>query len=161
MKQVWAPWRLEYIIAPKEGRCVFCAMPKEQNDEENLILHRGEHNFIVLNKYPYLSGHLMVVPNRHIKDITKLSSDERNENGYLVSKSVGILKESFGPEGFNVGLNIGKAGGAGINEHLHTHVVPRWVGDNNFMPVIGDTRVMPQYLSDSYNALAESFKNLK
>lgn len=161
MKHIWAPWRIEYILGPKEEECIFCTKPKEKKDKKNLVLYRGEYNFVILNLYPYNNGHLMVVPYSHTSEITDLEPEEMDENGRLVQKAVAILKERFKPQGFNIGVNLGVAGGAGIDEHIHTHVVPRWNGDTNFMPVVGEVHVMPQHIEETYNALAEAFKNLK
>ncbi|GMT42382.1 MAG: hydrolase [bacterium] len=162
MKHIWAPWRLDYVLGPKEKECIFCCKPKQDRnrDGENLILYRGELNFIILNLYPYNNGHLMVTPYKHTSDITDLTPEEILEMGVLMIKSVEILKERFKPQGFNTGMNLGSIAGAGIEEHIHMHVVPRWSGDTNFMPVIGDTRVLPQFIGDTYNALAERFAGL-
>ncbi len=151
---LWAPWRIDYILSEKEGGCIFCKKPSENSDEKNLILYRGEHSFLIFNRYPYNSGHLMAVPYRHISNFEDLTEQESLDLNFLIKLSVKLLKENMSPHGFNIGLNLGKAGGAGIDEHLHYHIVPRWIGDTNFMPVFADTRVVPQLL-------VETYKNLK
>jgi ATP adenylyltransferase len=157
MKRLWAPWRMEYILGAKEDECIFCTKPKGGDDKKNLILFRGEHNYVIMNLYPYNNGHLMVVPYRHTSDITGITREEMNENGRLVQRCVEVLKGSFSPEGYNIGMNLETAAGAGIDEHIHMHIVPRWNGDTNFMPVVGDTRVMPQHISESYDILNKGF----
>jgi ATP adenylyltransferase len=161
MKWMNAPWRIEYILGPKEEDCIFCTLPKNDNDRQNLIIYRGELNFIILNLYPYNNGHLMVVPFRHEYGITDLTVEELGEMGELTKKSVEILKERLNPGGFNIGMNIGDVAGAGIEEHLHMHVVPRWKGDANFMPIIGKTRVLPQMVIETYDRLADAFQKLR
>lgn len=160
MKPLNAPWRLEYILGPKEEECIFCALPKEDTDRQNLIIHRGKLCFVILNLYPYNNGHLMVVPFAHKSELTDLTDEELSEIGALTKKSVAILKGRINPGGFNVGLNLGEDAGAGIKEHLHMHVVPRWKGDTNFMPVVGGTRVLPQMVHETYDVLADDFKKL-
>ena len=158
MEHLWAPWRMEYIKKVDEPGCVFCTKPKEDKDAANLILHRGEHGFVIMNSYPYNSGHLMVVPYRHITDMEKLRDDERNEHFALVSRSIAVLKEALKPDGFNVGMNLGRIAGAGIDQHIHAHIVPRWAGDTNFITVTGDIRVVNEALQDTYKKLVEKFK---
>ncbi|MDH5509351.1 MAG: HIT domain-containing protein [Nitrospinota bacterium] len=157
-KPIWAPWRLDYILGPKEEGCVFCSMPEDNEDEKHHILYRGKTCYVVLNLFPYNNGHLMVCPFRHLSDYTALTSEELSESAQLQQKSILALKQAFRPDGFNVGLNLGSAAGAGIEEHLHLHIVPRWNGDFNFMPVIGQTKVMPQHLKSTYEALADKFR---
>ena len=158
MKRLWAPWRMEYILGPKEDECIFCIKPKEDNDKKNLILFRGEFNFIIMNLYPYNNGHLMVVPYRHTSEIIGITGEEMDENGRLVQRCVEVLKKSFSPEGYNIGMNLETAAGAGIDEHIHMHIVPRWNGDTNFMPVVSETRVMPQHIEESYSILIKAFE---
>lgn len=157
MKTIWAPWRIEYLTEEKEAGCIFCKKPKENKDRENLIIYRGETGFIIMNRYPYSNGHLMAVPYRHIRKLRELNDRERSELMNLVIKCVGIL-EVFKPDGFNIGMNLGRAAGAGIDDHIHFHIVPRWSGDTNFMPVIGDIKVMPEYLDKTYLKLIEQMK---
>ena len=158
MKTLWAPWRIEYITGGKNEGCIFCDKPKEGKDKENLILYKGESGFIIMNRYPYSNGHLMAVPYRHTNDMSKLDDSERLELMNLTTKCIEILGV-MNPDGFNVGMNLGTAGGAGIDDHLHFHIVPRWNGDTNFMPLIADTKVMPEYLEDTYKTLSEQIKN--
>jgi ATP adenylyltransferase len=157
MKHIWAPWRIEYIKAEKPAGCILCDKPKENKDKENYNLYRGKKNFIMLNSYPYNPGHLLIAPYRHTGDLEKLTEAERNEHYELVSRSIAVLKRVMKPAGFNIGANLGKVAGAGIEGHFHSHIVPRWQGDNNFMPVLGEVRVIPQSLVDTYEALAGRF----
>jgi ATP adenylyltransferase len=157
MKYVWAPWRIEYIKAEKPAGCIFCDKPKENKDKKNYILYRGKKNFIMLNSYPYNPGHLLVAPYRHIGNLEGLTEIERNEHYELVSRSIVVLKKVLKPIGLNIGANLGRVAGAGIEDHFHSHIVPRWQGDNNFMPVLGDAKVIPQALADTYNSLAGCF----
>ncbi|MCZ6468423.1 MAG: HIT domain-containing protein [Thermodesulfobacteriota bacterium] len=158
MKTLWAPWRIEYITGGKKEGCIFCDKPKEGNDKKNLILYKGETSFIIMNRYPYSNGHLMAVPYRHINNMSELDHKERLELMNLTTKCIEILKV-MNPDGFNIGMNLGTAGGAGIDDHLHFHIVPRWNGDTNFMPLIADVKVMPEYLEDTYETLSEQLKN--
>ncbi len=161
IKHLWAPWRMEFIKDPKKAGCVFCDLPKENDDKKNLILHRGEKAYVILNKYPYNNGHLMIVPYRHEKDFDSLVPDEGNELFGLAQKAYGVLRTALSPEGYNLGMNLGVSGGAGIRDHLHLHIVPRWNGDTNFMPVLADVKSVPQHLSTSYDELETGFRRLK
>jgi len=154
---LWAPWRMEYILGEKESGCIFCTRINQDNDKENLILLRGKNNFVIMNKYPYNNGHLMVVPNRHTSEFDSLSDPEKLEMMNLVSKSMNVLKKTVNPDGFNVGLNIGKIAGAGIDDHLHFHIVPRWAADTNFMPVVGQTKIISEDLGETWERLKEGF----
>jgi len=158
MKILWAPWRMEYIKSGKTEGCIFCLKPRENRDKENLILYRGEKSFIILNRYPYNNGHLMVAPYRHLSELEMLDRDEMTEIMMLLSKSIVALKKEYNPNGFNVGVNIGRAAGAGIEDHIHFHVVPRWVGDTNYMPVLSETKVLPQLLQETYEKLVRYFR---
>ena len=160
MKVLWAPWRIKYITGDKEEGCIFCKKPKEGNDKDNLILYTGETSFIIMNRYPYSNGHLMTVPYKHTNSFSDLTQDERLDLMNLTAKCLDIL-QVIKPEGFNIGMNLGRTGGAGIDDHLHFHIVPRWSGDNNFMPVIGDVRVMPEYLEETYETLRKHLKSLE
>jgi ATP adenylyltransferase len=154
MEQLWAPWRMQYIAkADHVEGCIFCVFPSEENDEERLILERGEHTFIILNAFPYTNGHLMVTPYRHTADLNDLDDEEMLEMLAMTRRGVNLLKKAFKPDGFNIGINMGRVGGAGIADHIHIHIVPRWSGDTNFMPVIADVRVIPESLSAVYCAL--------
>lgn len=157
MNHIWAPWRIEYIMMDKPQGCILCDKPLEEKDEENYILFRGEKNFIIMNSYPYNPGHLLVAPYRHTGQVDELDDEERNEHFALVSRCVAVLREVFNPNGFNIGANLGKVAGAGIADHFHSHIVPRWQGDTNFMPVMGDVRVIPQALADTYKNLIGRF----
>ncbi|NQV36886.1 MAG: HIT domain-containing protein [Candidatus Marinimicrobia bacterium] len=162
MKKLWAPWRMEYILAPKDNKdeCIFCSKPPNHNDRDNLILYRGEFVFVIMNLYPYNNGHIMVVPYRHVDNTQALRKAELSEMMQVADASMAILKEKMKAQGFNFGANIGSAGGAGIEEHIHFHIVPRWIGDTNFMPVIGHTKVQVQGLQDSYDSLKPQFDNI-
>ena len=157
MEHIWAPWRMRYIELSKPEGCIFCDKIKENRDGENYILYRGRTNFIILNSYPYNPGHLMVVPERHVGDVMSLTPEEMEEHSRLVGMSIEILKSELQPNGFNLGMNIGKVGGAGVEGHIHTHIVPRWNGDTNFMSVMADIRVVPEALAETYKKLIHSF----
>lgn len=160
MEALWAPWRVEYITNAKArdaGACILCQKLREKNDEANLILYRGSANFVMLNAYPYNPGHLMVAPYRHVPDPRQLTEEESREHSALVNMSISLLETAMGPDSFNIGMNLGKSAGAGIAEHMHTHIVPRWRGDVNFMPVIANTKVLSEGLSDTYNTLRQTF----
>ena len=157
MDQLWAPWRVQYIESKKVEGCILCEKPKDDDDATNLILHRGRLNFIIMNAYPYNPGHLMVAPYRHVATPDDLRPDEMHEHAELVARCVKVLRETFNSAGFNTGMNIGKVAGAGIDGHIHSHIVPRWVGDTNFMPAVGYTRVVSQALEDTYNRLKGEF----
>jgi ATP adenylyltransferase len=159
MKYLWAPWRMDYILREKKKGCFFCNKLKEKKNKKNLILYQGEYGFVVMNKYPYTNGHLMVVPNRHCLNLEQLDNKELRELFDLLKASTQVLKANLHPHGFNIGMNIGKVGGAG-EDHLHLHIVPRWAGDTNFMPVIGETKIVPEYLEKTYQKLHATFKDL-
>ena len=159
-ERIWAPWRLEYVkdaSKDSEQECIFCAKPADGDDEANLIVHRGERCFVILNLFPYTNGHLMVAPFEHLGSITELPAETIAEMMDLAQRAMRGLEERYAPHGSNVGFNQGRVAGAGVEHHIHMHVVPRWGGDTNFMPVLADTRVMPQSLEDSYRALRGSF----
>ncbi len=158
-KHMFAPWRGDFIRGPKEQGCVFCRMVRENQDRQNLILHRAHNCFIVFNRYPYTSGHLMVVPNRHIGHLEKLDPAILGEMMELAQYLVSSLKKEFAPRGFNLGMNLGRSAGAGIAGHLHLHIVPRWSGDSNFMATTGDVRVISLSLESVYKSLRKYFKN--
>ncbi|MFH1017581.1 MAG: HIT domain-containing protein [Pseudomonadota bacterium] len=158
MKSLWAPWRIRFILENlTRSGCVFCSLPKNDEDRKNLILARSRHAFVIMNKYPYNSGHLMVVPYRHTSELSALPDEVLTDMHLLIRDSIEALKEGLKPQGFNVGMNLGEAGGAGIRDHLHYHVVPRWNGDTNYMPVIGETKVLPESLEETYARLVEAF----
>ncbi len=155
---IYAPWRSEFILGKKEKGCVFCALTKEKEPGvENLILYRTEKSYIVMNKYPYTGGHLLIVPNRHIGMLERLTETESMELIQLSQAAVAVMKRKLRPRAFNLGMNLGVPAGAGIPRHLHMHIVPRWPGDANFMTVVGKTRVYSIPMDDIYHALAEGF----
>ena len=157
MKHIWAPWRIEYIRMEKSKGCILCEKPRENNDALNYILYRGEKNFVILNSYPYNPGHLLVAPYRHVDNLEELADEELHEHFEIVRRGVKLLKQVFNPGGFNLGINIGAIAGAGIVGHFHTHIVPRWSGDANFMPVIAEARVLPEALAGTYEKLKSKF----
>ncbi len=154
--RLWAPWRLDYIKGPKPDECIFCSKPEIGDDDSAHIVKRGEHCFVMLNTYPYNNGHVMVSPYRHVPSIEDLDAHVLGELVALTQRMLTALRDAYAPEGFNMGINQGKIAGAGFEDHVHLHVVPRWSADTNFMPVIGDTRVLPQSLDDSYSTLREA-----
>jgi ATP adenylyltransferase len=161
---LWAPWRIDYILGPKsKGGCVFCVEPEADERElaERLVVHRYARTFVMLNRYPFASGHLMVLPTAHVQHLEDLDAETHAELFEVVRSSVGILKRALKCEGLNVGINLGASAGAGIAEHLHVHVVPRWSGDTNFMPVVADTRVVPQALDATRAHLLPYFDGTK
>ena len=161
MDRLWSPWRMEYLEAEQHGPepdgCVFCSLLEHGDPDGDRILARGDQAFVTLAKYPYNPGHLLVLPVRHTGDLEDLSAEEGAEIHALLQGSVRALREASAPDGFNVGLNLGRVAGAGIPGHLHWHVVPRWGGDTNFMPVVAETRVLPQLLSETYERLRPHF----
>jgi ATP adenylyltransferase len=159
-ERIWAPWRLAYVkdaSKDDEQECIFCAKPEEGDDEANLIVHRGERCFVILNLFPYTNGHLMVAPYEHVGAIQEIEPETTAEMVALAQRAITVLEGAYAPHGFNVGFNQGRVAGAGVEHHIHMHVVPRWGGDTNFMPVLADTRVMPQTLEQSYEALKGQF----
>ncbi len=157
MEQIWAPWRMKYIEMEKPRGCILCEKPGQNNDAPNYILYRGNKNFVIMNSYPYNPGHLMIVSYRHIASLDELTNEELHEHFEIVSQSIKVLRQVFNPGGFNLGINMGKIAGAGIEDHFHTHIVPRWQGDTNFMPVISDVRVVPEALAETYEKLKGKF----
>ena len=155
---LFAPWRMQYISAPKEGDgCIFCDLPLENRDEENLILFRGDSCFVIMNAFPYNPGHLMVAPYRHTAEYEALGNEELMEMQLLAGRCIRALKQSMSPQGFNMGVNLGKVAGAGFDGHLHLHIVPRWNGDTNFMPVFSEVRVVAECLGATYKKLKEAW----
>ncbi len=150
---IQAPWREAFILGKKEKGCIFCRRIKRKKDRADLILYRGEKNFVILNLYPYTSGHLMVVPCRHIALLSDLTPDESAEMMGLAARAIQGMKKALSPEGFNLGMNLGRAAGAGVAGHLHLHLVPRWAGDANFMPVVGKTQIFSVGLQKIYDLL--------
>lgn len=162
MKRLWAPWRMEYIEdVETEKKCIFCVDDNlsDEEMEKLLILEIGKHHLIIMNKFPYNSGHLLIAPRRHTGDFNSLSVDELLALSKQTQRAISALKEIMSPHAFNVGMNLGKEAGAGIADHLHIHIVPRWNGDTNFMPVIGETKVMPQLIKELYPKLKKTLEN--
>lgn len=161
MDRLWNPWRFEYITRQnKPEGCIFCQLPAENNDEQNLIVHRARFNYIILNRYPYTTGHLMVVPFHHTDTLQGIDDAIAQELFALARRADAKLREIYRPKGMNLGMNLGEAAGAGIAEHIHMHVLPRWIGDSNFMTVIGETRILPEELSETYRKLKSSWNGI-
>jgi ATP adenylyltransferase len=156
-RQLWAPWRLDYIAsADDQPGCVFCVAATGA-DEERLVIHRGSHTFALLNRFPYASGHFMVATFRHVGDYGELEDAEVLEIHRLARSGIGALAQLYAPQGYNLGWNLGRVAGAGVVDHVHLHVVPRWSGDTNFMPVLADVKVMPEHLAETRRRLAEAW----
>ncbi len=161
MKQLFAPWRMEYILSPHKGRkCIFCPMVG-QSDKERLIIHRTPFSSVMLNRYPYSYAHLMVAPVRHVHEISKLRPKEMADIFHHLGQATRILKEAFRPNGFNIGMNLGHVAGAGILHHLHFHIIPRWKGDMNFMPALSEVRIIPEHLEQTFKRLLPHFQKLE
>jgi ATP adenylyltransferase len=158
MDFIWTPWRYQYITAPEEkGACIFCVAAQSADDERTLVVHRAERNFVMLNRYPYTAGHLMVVPYDHVSALDLLAPETLCEQMLLARDAEHHLREIYHPEGLNIGMNIGKCAGAGIADHLHLHVLPRWTGDTNFMTVVGETRMVPEELTTTWQKLRKAW----
>ena len=160
MDRLWAPWRLDYITGEKIEGCIFCVFPQLDEDRKHHILYRGKYAYIIMNAFPYSNGHLLVPPYRHIADINDLTPEESLEIMQLTQMCSSALKAICRPDGFNIGINMGTAAGAGIADHLHLHIVPRWNGDTNFMPVFADVKVIPEALETTYDKLKIEFDKL-
>lgn len=159
MKALWAPWRMAYILSDKTGGCIFCELPKQDRDRENLILYRSSHNFVIMNRYPYNNGHIMVVPYLHVPSLDGLADEVMLDFMKVTKHAVRSVKRAFMPEGFNIGINIGTIAGAGMEEHLHLHMVPRWAGDTSFMTVFDEIRVIPEHVMSTYDKLLAAFNS--
>ncbi|MGH9971579.1 MAG: HIT family protein [Pyrinomonadaceae bacterium] len=162
MDRLWSPWRNDYVAAGSsagsDARCVFCEIQSDTDkDETNFIVHRAQHNFVALNIYPYITGHLLIVPNQHVGDLSAAPRETTDELMNLTKRSQAVLRDVYNPDGFNIGMNLGAAAGAGIVDHIHLHILPRWTGDTNFMSTVGQTRVLPEDLSTTYKKLHEKF----
>ena len=157
MKQLWAPWRIEYIQGEKDDRCIFCTA-SEKDSKDSLLLFKGSFSVVMLNKYPYNNGHVMIAPIRHVARIEDVTAEEGSDIFRMISHATTVLTSLFKPDGFNIGMNVGKAAGAGIDDHLHMHVVPRWNGDVNFMPALADVKVMPEHLGATFEKLKPFFE---
>jgi len=153
MENLWAPWRIDYILSKKPPGCIFCDKPAEKKDEDNYILYRGKYHFIILNAFPYNNGHMMVVPYRHTATLSDWAPEEQMEMMHLADLCVELLKKTMHPDGFNLGINMGLVGGAGVADHLHVHIVPRWAGDTNLMTPVADARVIPEDLGETLERL--------
>ncbi len=158
MQTMWAPWRMEYILSDKAEECIFCGA---QSQKDELTLYKGPATMVAMNKFPYINGHLLVAPRHHIATLEQLSKSEMGELLMTVEKSIAILKQEMKPDGFNVGLNLGKVAGAGIEEHLHFHIVPRWLGDTNALTVFADVRVIPEHIKATHRNLKPYFDKLR
>jgi ATP adenylyltransferase len=157
MEAIMAPWRMSFITGEKPVGCIFC---KDSIRSEELMLFEGKTAFIMMNRYPYTCGHLMIIPSRHVSLLEDLTAEESSEIFRLTGVSVGILKEVMHPDGFNVGMNLGKAAGAGVDDHIHVHIVPRWSGDTNFISVVGEIRVIPEDVNQTWQRLVPHFRNI-
>ena len=159
MIRMFAPWRMKFILSSKKeaDSCVLCDLQELKDSPENLILHRGSESYVIINKYPYNTAHLMVVPKTHESDFTKLTASTMASISSDLQKAVVVLMEVYKPAGFNIGMNLGQAAGAGIPKHLHWHIVPRWIGDNNFMPIVGETKVLPETPEETFQRLKPHF----
>ncbi|RLE69458.1 MAG: HIT family hydrolase [Thermoprotei archaeon] len=156
MRVLWAPWRMRYIrhvVIEKEEGCIFCNALKSKRDREKLVLYRGKTAFIMLNLYPYNNGHILIAPKRHVDSLEKLDDGELLEIMRLIKKMIVILRKEYSPDGFNIGLNVGRIAGAGVEDHIHIHIIPRWNGDTSFMPIISNTKVIPEAIYETYDRL--------
>ncbi len=160
MRHIFAPWRIRYIQSPKYEGCIFCDFPSENRDEERLILLRGKWSFIIMNTYPYNPGHVMIAPYAHKADLEELTREEIYEIFENSKAIMEAIRKTMNPDGFNLGINMGKVAGAGIEDHIHLHIVPRWDGDTNFMPVLADTRVIPEALEETYSKLRAGLRSI-
>ena len=165
MDRLWSPWRAKYTaggVDSQSGECVFCRIGQDsKNDESNFVVFRGSHCFVALNLYPYITGHLLVLPYQHVGDLDSTDKETTDELMDLAKLSETVLREVYSPAGFNIGMNLGAAAGAGIKEHIHVHILPRWSGDTNFMTTVSETRVLPESLPTTYQKMSEKFKSLK
>jgi ATP adenylyltransferase len=161
LDRLWSPWRAKYIasgVDSQSSSCVFCRIAEDsQNDEANLVIHRGEHNFVVLNLYPYITGHLLVLPYQHLGELDSTAKEISDELMDLTKRAQTALRKVYSPPGFNIGMNLGAAAGAGIVDHIHLHILPRWSGDTNFMTTVAETRVIPESLNTTFTKLRDQF----
>jgi len=161
MKRIYAPWRYKYVSNPDSEVCIFCKAANDKNDRKNGILFRGNFSFVLMNKYPYNNGHIMVAPYKHTGDFNALNKDEMLEMSKFLAVWQKVIKEAMHTDGFNIGMNLGRIAGAGFEDHLHYHLVPRWCGDTNFMPIIGETKIVPMAIDEAYDLLLKGFKKQK
>lgn len=159
MKHLWSPWRLEYLTEPEKEGCIFCHAVARDDDRENLVLLRGDRAFLILNRFPYNNGHFMVVPYAHVPSLEDLDAPTLMEMMLLLNRGLAALRQAMYPDGFNIGANLGHVAGAGVEDHVHIHAVPRWTGDTNFMPIIGDMRVVPQTWLQTYDDLRAALES--
>lgn len=159
MKVIWAPWRMDYILSDKDQKCIFCELPKEERDRDNLILYRSTHNFVMMNRYPYNNGHILVAPYLHVPSFEELNDETLLDFMKVARHAVASIRKAFMPEGFNIGINIGTIAGAGMAEHMHLHMVPRWAGDTSFMTVFDEVRVIPEHIMSTYDKLFTAFNS--
>lgn len=163
LKRLWAPWRMkyvEYVTIEKKRSCFLCEAARSQVSKESLVIFKDENWFVMLNLYPYNTGHLLVAPYRHVATLDDLTEEELRDLGQVLQKAVKLVKLTYNPDGFNIGLNLGRVAGAGLEDHLHFHIVPRWNGDTNFMPILANTKVIPEAIYDTYERLAKKLKEL-
>jgi len=163
LKRLWAPWRMkyvEYVTIEKKRTCFLCEAARSQVSKESLVIFKDENWFVMLNLYPYNTGHLLVAPYRHVATLDDLTEEELRDLGQVLQKAVKLVKLTYNPDGFNIGLNLGRVAGAGLEDHLHFHIVPRWNGDTNFMPILANTKVIPEAIYDTYERLAKKLKEL-
>ena len=162
MKKIWAPWRGEYIKGEKkvDNKCVFCELSKSEISNKTLVLYKSKFSFVLMNKFPYNNGHVMVIPNKHTDSFDLMNEDEYFDLSKLLKDSIKIIQVAFQPQACNIGMNLGKVAGAGIDEHLHYHIVPRWNGDTNFMPILAETKIISEHLDYSFDKLIKEFNNL-
>lgn len=160
MRHLWAPWRIHYILGKKEKRCFLCIKGTSASVRSQYVLAQTQYSAVMLNKYPYSAGHLLVIPKRHVAELDSLTVEEMTDLFLLLRDTITAVRKAFRPDGVNVGLNLGKAAGAGLRDHLHLHIVPRWNGDHNFMPIISGTMVISEYLDATYERIAPFFKDL-
>lgn len=159
MKTLWAPWRIEYVLQEKPEECIFCIdAPEEMDDRDELIVSRGESSFVMMNLYPYNNGHLMVSPYQHTAEIMEISDEAHLEMMHCIQEWTDVIRECMNPEGFNIGANLGKVAGAGVEDHYHMHIVPRWGGDTNFMPILGHTKVVVEGLEETWETLTSTYE---
>ncbi|MBW2182891.1 MAG: HIT domain-containing protein [Deltaproteobacteria bacterium] len=158
MKQIWAPWRMDYILGNKSQKCIFCHPARTKHNKKKLLLSQGEFSLVMLNRYPYTNCHLLIAPRKHTNALDRLSAEESLNLFTTLSKSVNALNKSIKPEGFNIGMNLGRIAGAGVKDHLHFHIVPRWNGDTNFMPILAESMVVPEHLEKAYDKLLPFFE---
>jgi len=161
MRRIFAPWRYKYVKNPNSESCIFCKAVSANDDRKFGVLFRGKFSFVIINKYPYNNGHIMVAPYKHTGNLGEINKNEMLEMAVIIQKWQQVIQKAMNPDGFNIGMNIGKIAGAGFEDHLHYHLVPRWNGDTNFMPIIGETKVVPMSIDEAYDILLKAYKEIK